>query len=352
MTAPLATVLVVTWNAEGLLNPCLASLRAQTVPVEVLVVDNASADGTLALLRRDHPEVRVLASPVNTGFAGGCALGLAQVTTPYAVLLNNDAVAAPDFVEQLLAVAQEHPGVAAVTARVLLADRFVPDPDGPVVLADGTRARPAPDGLDVLNSTGNEVRTDGLGQDRGWLAVDRGQAYDPEVFGFCGAAALLRTAAVAAAGGFDPAYFLYYEDTDVSWRLRQLGWDVRYAPRAVVRHEHSASAVEDSDLHRFHVLRNSLLTLAKSAPARLALAALLRVLLTTASGLRRELPPWRLTRLRLRALASFARLLPAALRTRRDLGRRAVRARSEVASGLVPAGRGRSYRVPARRVTS
>ena len=120
---------------------------------------------------------------------------------------------------------------------------------------------------------------------------------------------------------------------------------MRYAAGAVVRHEHSASAGESSALHLFHDQRNRLLTLVKCAPAGLAAGALLRSVLTTLSGVRREGPPWPRTRLRLRALASFARLLPHALRARRDLGRRAVRSRSEVASGLVAGSdAGRSYR--------
>ncbi len=340
---PRVTAVVVTWNGAHLLGPCLDSLERQSEPVDLLVVDNASTDGTGALLA-GHPRARVLTSGRNLGFAGGCALALRSVTTPYAVLLNNDAVAEPGFVAALLTAVAADPSRAAVTGKVLLAARFRADADGPVLLADGTRATPDPGGFDVVNSTGNEVRTDGSGQDRGWLARDSGPADGPEVFGFCGAAALLRMDAVRAAGSFDPRFFLYYEDTDLSWRLRLRGWTVGYAADAVVRHEHAASSSEGSPVHRFHDQRNRLLTLVKCAPARLAARAVLGALLTTASGVRREPPPWRRTRLRLRALASFARLLPHALRARREVGRAAVRTREEVARLLVPAQARAGYR--------
>ena len=98
--------MVVNYNGAHLLPPCLAGLRRQDTPpgfFDTVVVDNASVDGSRELLARDFPEVRVIASPVNTGFAGGNNLALREVRTPYAVLLNNDAVPEPDWLRRLLA---------------------------------------------------------------------------------------------------------------------------------------------------------------------------------------------------------------------------------------------------------
>jgi GT2 family glycosyltransferase len=306
---PETTVLVVTWQARELLAECLAGLRSQTAPHRLLVVDNASSDGTAELLA-SFPEARVLRLPRNLGFAGGVAAGLAALDTPYMALLNDDAVPSPGWLAALLAAL---PGHAAVTSRMLL-------PSG------------------RLNNAGVVLRADGYGVDRGMGEPD-GPPYDQpgEVFGFSGGAALLSVPVLRAIGGFPAPFFLYYEDTDVSWRLRLAGHAVGYAPGAVVRHAHSASTDQTSALFSFHNERNRLLMLARCAPASFAVRQLLRFGLTTGSLvakrlLRRELPaaPHFRTGLRLRVLASFGRLLPWALRTRRAVGHRSTVDRAEL----------------------
>jgi N-acetylglucosaminyl-diphospho-decaprenol L-rhamnosyltransferase len=340
------TVVVVTWNGRHLLDDCLAGLAGQDLDParwRVVVVDNASSDGTLEHLTEHHPGVRVLRSEVNRGFAGGNHLALAQVDTPFAVLLNNDAVPEPGFLSALLraATADGAERVAAVTAKVLLRPRFrllpagTPGEPGDVLTAEGV-CRPDPDGdLDVVNSTGNEVTRDGYGRDRGWLEVDRGAEPPPEVFAFCGAAVLLRTAALRDVGDFDEDFFLYYEDTDLSWRLRAAGWTVRYEPAAVVRHAHAASSDVRSRLFRFHDDRNRLLMLTKNAPAPVALRAAVRYPVTVASLTLRQGPGRAMTATRLRALASYLRLLPRMLRRRRAILRAAAVPPRESAALLV-----------------
>lgn len=325
MPDPVATVVVVSWNGRHLLPRCLDALAAQTLPREryaVWVVDNGSTDGTAAWLAAEHPEVRCLRSETNRGFAGGNDLALREVTTAYTVLLNNDARPEPGFLAALVDEL-ERPGnerVGAVTAKVLL--------DGPD---------------DVLNSTGNEVRIDGNGQDRDWLVPDRVARPARDVFGFCGAAAALRTEAGRAAGWFAEEFFLYYEDTDLSWRLRAAGWSVVYCPDAVVRHEHSATAREGSPMFTFYNERNRLLLLTRNAPWPLVARTLATRLPSYAVHLARErdLP---LLAARLRALGSYLRMLPGALRVRRRTWRGAPLSVGEVAGLLVPASAARTYR--------
>jgi GT2 family glycosyltransferase len=298
--APEVTVLVVTWRARDLLEHGLRALREQTVAHRVLVVDNASTDGTAALLR-DFPEARVLRMDRNRGFAGGVAAGLAAVDTAFVALLNDDAVPTPGWLQALLDAAT---GAAAVTSRLLL-------PAG------------------TVNNAGVVLRVDGYGADRALGEVD-GPPYDRpvEVFGFSGGAALLRVGALRAVGGFPERFFLYYEDTDTSWRLRLAGHRVVYAPAAAACHAHSASTDQASDLFAFHNERNRLLTLTRCAPVGFALRQVLRFPLTTASiaarrASGRPVPPgghFR-TGLRLRVLGSYLRLLPWALRSRRQIGR-------------------------------
>jgi len=187
--------------------------------------------------------------------------------------------------------------------------------------------------VDVLNNAGSMVFRDGYGADRAYQELDRGQYQRPEeVFAFCGGAVCFRTEALREAGSFDEDFFLYYEDTDLSWRLRALGWAIRYQPEAVVRHIHSASSVEWSPLFVFHTDRNRLLMLTKNARAGLAVREVLRYPLTTVSLALREVarsrhtrrrPPLRPTLLRLRVLGSYLRLLPVMLVRRRRLAARA-----------------------------
>ena len=294
-------MVVVTWQGAHLLPDCLSSLRAQTIPHDVLVVDNASTDGTAELLASSFPEVRVLPQPVNGGFAGGVAAALQVIEAPLVALLNNDATAEPGWLAALVQHLDEHPEAAAVTSRMLLAD------------SDPVR----------MNNAGVVLRSDGYGADRA-LGEDPAEWDRPDdVFGFSGGAALLRRAAVESVGGFPAPFFLYYEDTDTSWRLRRAGWSIRYEPGAVVHHRHAATSDRASSSFAFHNERNRLLMLLRCAPARCAVACWLRFLLTTASLTvtrlrRRPVPPAHQFRvaLRLRVLVSALRLTPWALRTR------------------------------------
>jgi len=339
------TVVTVTYNGADLVGRCLDALARQELgglTMDVVVVDNASQDGTADLVAQRHPGARLIRSPSNRGFAGGNNLVLDTVATPYVILLNNDAVPEPGFVSALVRELAASPReVACLTATVLLAARFravdpgLPGPGARITGPDGTYT-PDPAGtVTLVNSTGNQVRTDGYGEDRGWLADAATHHPAPEVFGFCGAAAILRTSALRDVGTFDEDFFLYYEDTDLSWRLRLAGYQIEHCPAAVVHHEHAASTGEGTELFRFHDGRNRLLMLVKNASSGLASRAVLRYVVTTASvGMRRR-QPWPMVRTRLRVLSSFCRLLPRMLRKRRAITRNARTSRASVESLLV-----------------
>jgi len=313
------TVVVVTWQGAHLLPECLASLAAQTLPHEVIVVDNASSDGTAQLLADDFPQASVITFARNTGFAGGVAAALDHVRTPYLALLNNDAAADPYWLERSVAVLRADAAVAAVTAKLLLW------------------------GSGRINNAGVVLTRDGYGADRGLDERD-GPPYDraAEVFGFSGGAAVLRTDAVQGAGGVPALFFLYYEDTDLAWRLRLAGWHVCYLPDAVVRHRHAATSNRDSPMFAYYNERNRLLMLLRSAPAGFAVRQMVRFCVTSASlaarrAMRQQVPdvPVFRLRLRLRVLAAVVRWLPWALRERRAIGRRAIVPRQVVAADWV-----------------
>ncbi|MDH3756042.1 MAG: glycosyltransferase, partial [Acidimicrobiia bacterium] len=144
--------------------------------------------------------------------------------------------------------------------------------------------------IDVVNNAGSVVLHDGSGADRGFLEPD-GDAFDrpADVFAWCGAAVVLRPEYLADVGLFDERFFLYYEDTDLSWRGRLRGWRYRYVPESRVRHLHAASSVEGSPMFRYFTERNRLLMLTKNAPGRLAWRAPLRFLWSTAAYARRDI---------------------------------------------------------------
>jgi GT2 family glycosyltransferase len=185
--------------------------------------------------------------------------------------------------------------------------------------------------VDYINNAGGILVGEGYGADRGYQERDSGQ-YDlpQEVFLFCGGAVLLRRDALKAVGAFDPRFFLYYEDTDLSWRMWSNGWSVLYEPRSVVRHLHSASSGEWSPVFAFNVARNRLVMLAKNATPMLALTAvahfsallLLDLYRTFRLAVRqRRLTDVRGLRLRLRVFASFLRVVPGIVAERWSISR-------------------------------
>jgi GT2 family glycosyltransferase len=202
---------------------------------------------------------------------------------------------------------------------------------------------------DVVNNVGSVVFDDGYGADRGYLELDEGQ-YDEaaDVFAWCGGSVLFRPAYLADVGLFDERFFLYYEDTDLSWRGQSRGWRYRYVPEARARHIHAASTGEGTSTFQHYVERNRLVMLVKNAPRPMATRAVGRYLLVTASYARRDVvrpllrarrPNVTQLRRRLMSFASFCRLVPHALRQRRRIRRRAEVGDDQIRARLTPHGR-------------
>lgn len=295
-----ATVVVVNFNGGAFVLECIESLSQQKTPgihVEVVVVDNASTDGSDRQIAQFYPDVRIIRSPKNIGFAGGVNLGIANSTGDVIVLINNDAVAAPGFISAIVTplVEDGNERVAAVTARILLSGRFIPTPGSPTayVSASGARwervARNATPGSGValINSTGNQVSRSGNGRDRSWLDTTDDEANPQEVFGFSGGGAAIRRTALDSVGLFDERLFMYYEDTDLAWRLRRAGWKVLYAKGATVWHRHAASSGIRSPFFLRHNVRNRILVTARNGTVRMLLSAVVRTGGSLAKALRR-----------------------------------------------------------------
>lgn len=242
---PRISAIVVAHNNASQIGACLRSLAASHEPIaEVTVIDQRSSDGTSDLIRREFPAVRVLGFSDNPGFGEGNNRGARVSDGDYLLLLNPDAQIDRDGVGALTATldADARAGIAVPKVRLTM------EPE-------------------VLNSTGLSINRAGQAWDRGYLQWDRGQFDRQEpVLAGSGCALMIRASLFNTLNGFDPEYFLYYEDLDLCWRAWNLGWSVLYEPKAVAWHAprlFNRPALHD---HYFDH-RNRLRTLAKNAPA-------------------------------------------------------------------------------------
>ena len=316
------SVLIVSWNGLEYLEACLQHLRAQTHPVEqVVVVDNGSGDGSIEFLEA-QPDVELLRNTENLGYAAATNQGYARCTGAYILLLNTDVELEPGYIENALAHFDD-PAVGSVTGKLL-------------------RATPA----NTLDSTGHNVFAIGWAENRGEELPDLGFDEPHEVFGVCAAAAIYRREALEDARFkgqlLDETYFSYIEDVDLDWRLRWQGWHAWYEPAAVALHHRSATGARYSAPIMRHILKNRLLTVAKNYDAATLTRNLPGVLAFTAVktvDFAREDPRAAL------GLADFARLLPHVVAYRRWLKPRRRTQPGQVSGWLKPfPWRGRLWR--------
>lgn len=376
-------MVLVNYNGRDFLNLCLPALLSQDYPSEayqVIVVDNASHDSSLEMLRRDFPQVRIIANQTNLGFAGGNNTAMQATAAEYVVLVNNDTKPSPSWLSSLVATAQRNPRAGAVTGHLQLlypqleieisspVAVYPPDPrelgvrlfeldsgapwgvvqylegfDGWEYFSPSERFRwtkgkarlgvPIPErvgdltvsilmagdstaretipvavrcqgrelgkfflrgpekqrhsfvipsdltskALPLEQNTGALIAPNGMARDRGTY-VRGSEAYfesesgkylsEEEVFAGCGASLLLRGAALRDAGVFDPAFFMYYEDIDLCWRMRLRGWSVIYDPAAMIRHVHSGTTKIWSPFFLYLIERNRLAMVFKNGSCR------------------------------------------------------------------------------------
>jgi GT2 family glycosyltransferase len=296
-----STVVVVTWRGAAHITACLDALAAQERPHQTLVVDNASDDGTAVLIARHPSKPQVLRLPANIGYAGAMDAALSRVDTRFMAWLNDDAEPSSTW----LAALEDAIGPAAAASSQL------DHPDG------------SPQSLGV------RLTADGYGAD----------TTEASSFGFCGGAALLRTDVLREIGGVPADFFCYYEDTDTAWRLRLAGHDIVAVPKARVTHRHGASTRPGSPQFHHWNERNRLLTLLRCAPAAIAAREVARfAAITILLPLRKQVPDaanFRLS-LRCRVLAEIVTRLPATLRARREITRRAAVSRGQIWRNWTP----------------
>jgi GT2 family glycosyltransferase len=311
------TAIVVSWNAAAQLPGCLAALDRQDHPdLEVVVVDNASEDGTAAILTaataapRRHP-LRVVWNATNRGFAGAVNDGLAASDGEAVLLCNVDIDAAPDLVTRCVAALRADERRGSIQPKLV-------------------RAVPAADGRAVIDTTGHVLTTARLVRNRGEGEVADGRHDVPgEVFGVSGALALHRRAMLDDVAWRGPDgrrehltedLFAYFDDVELDWRARLRGWSAWYEPAAVGTHERGGAGPRRTPTVEALNFTNRLLVLATCDDRRSRRRALPVVVATTALKavelavtVPRALP----------ATVRRLRLLPAARRRRRQLHARA-----------------------------
>ena len=251
---PRVEVLILNFNGRHLLDPCLWAMERQRYrDFRVTVIDNGSHDGSVGWLKERWSGVAVVEIGQNLGFAGAYDRAIRASPSEVVALLNNDAEPDPGWLGALVAALDAHPEVAAVTSRI----RFAADPR-------------------VLNHAGGSLSPIGSGFDIGFGEPD-GPAFGSERY--CGspsgAACAVRRADFVDAGGFDPRYFAWFEDTDLGWRLWLRGRRVLYVPEAGVSHRYGGTGGgRVSALRVYHCQKNRLANATKNLGARRLILAL------------------------------------------------------------------------------
>jgi GT2 family glycosyltransferase len=242
LEAPGSTTIVIP-NYNGLddLPRLLTSLRSEAdgaPPQEIVLVDNASMDRSVDYIRHAFPEVRVIQNATNEGFGAAANLGARAATGEYLVFLNPDVDVAPGWLQPLVAALNAHPEVALVTPKILL----MQDPER-------------------INACGIDIHCTGLALCRGMGQDAAAFAQEETVGAISGAAFMVRRRLFEALGGFDPSFFLYMEDTDLSWRARLAGYETLFVPASIVYHDYT---LRFGPLKTFYQERNRYLMLLKT----------------------------------------------------------------------------------------
>jgi GT2 family glycosyltransferase len=242
---PRVLIIVLNWNGRDVTLDCLASLGRLDYPAyEVVVVDNGSNDGSVALIRAAYPHLTLIETGDNLGYVGGNNVGLAHAQTTgaaYALLLNNDTEVAPDFLNLLVEAAEEDLAIGIV---------------GPTVYYFDTPG--------IIWSAGGGID---WSQGKTWMIglneADRGQfGKTPRPVDFVtGCALLVKMSLVEQVGSLDPRFFAYYEETEWCVRAARAGFKILHVPSSHVWHKIHPAAQETSPTVHYYMTRNRLLFL-------------------------------------------------------------------------------------------
>jgi len=256
---PFVSIIVVNHNGKHFLEECFASLENLAYPrdrFEVILVDNASTDGSVQFVREGFPRVKILQLDRNYGFCKPNNDGVEIAAGEYVVLLNNDTVVTHDWLSELVKGALSEEGVASCASKMLYHDR-----------------------PNVINTAGGQLTIIGGGIYRGYGDKDGPEYGRPVHTGFgCGAGVLVKKDLFRLVGGFDEDYFASCEENDLGWKLWLYGHRVLYVPTAVMYHKESGTFGSRSTFEAakvYYITRNRLYNIVKNLEARNVLRAML-----------------------------------------------------------------------------
>jgi len=255
MSQPLVSLIIPNFNGKKHLKTCLSSIQKATYKnIEIIVVDNASRDGSVEFLRKNYPQVKLIAKSMNLGFAEGCNEGMRNAKGEYIALLNNDTEVDSKWLEEMVQVAKSNPQIGMCASKIVMFhDRK------------------------ILNSAGGEYDIFGFGHDRGLYEADNGRySRSEEVFFASGGAMLICKTVLKNMELFDSRYFMYGEDLDFCWRARLQGYRVIYVPSAVVYHKYGGT-MKAINVQRLYLnSRNNLCSILKNYGPKSLVKAVLR----------------------------------------------------------------------------
>lgn len=240
-----ASVVIPNYNGLKFLKPCLLALSEQSeTDFLILIVDNASTDGSLEFIKEQYPEVLLIENSENLGFSKAVNQGIAKTCTPYVILLNNDTVVEKDFVKELVEMMERTPSLFSASAKMLSYHH-----------------------KDRIDDAGDFMNLFGWSFQRGNALKETEYREEKKIFSSCAGAAIYRMEVLKKIGAFDPLHFAYLEDMDLCFRAKRYGYENMFCPKAVVYH--IGSATSGSSLSAFKVrltARNQIFLWYKNMP--------------------------------------------------------------------------------------
>ena len=214
------TIVIPNYNGKHFMEPCLTSLKRQTCQdFKIVVVDNASSDGSLEYMNEQYPDIKVIPLQKNYGFSKAVNVGIHYADTPYVLLLNNDTTVDPHFVEEMIKAIEKSDKIFSVSSKMI--QMYHPD---------------------KIDSAGDLYTVLGWGYCRGGGLNTSNYTNADQIFTACAGAAIYRRNIFSKIGYFDEAHFAYLEDVDIGYRARIYGYQNVYCPTALVYHVGSGTS--------------------------------------------------------------------------------------------------------------
>lgn len=273
---------------------CVNSLKKCILPenciLNVIVVDNASGDGIERIISNEYKDIKFIQTGANLGYTGGNNVGIRWVLKQYSevdeesklkvnakedfvLIINNDTYFAPTYISELVNATKHHPKGGVFSPKIY----FTPDSRPKVIYDESQKPYTLKEGEEVLWYAGGKFDWDNvLGSHRGVDQVDHHQfERESQIDYGSGCSLLIPIPVMQKIRGFDQKFFMYYEDVDINLRIKKLGYEIWYIPKAVMWHHNAHSSGVGSPLQNYFTTRNRLLIAVKYAPLR-AKAAVLR----------------------------------------------------------------------------